>query len=253
MLFQYSWEAVVISLITFFIYFFTSSSLTGTYAPLLFVFCLISIVFLCLFLLTSLESIPQRSLFYKLLLFFSIGAALFTVGLSGWFNSPFFYFIYCLAFALAFLFNALTSFTFVLTLVAVLLLRPNILYNLNSVISLCSLFLVVPFSYLITKLHLQFKQKEKSILILQDAQTDAELEKQTTAQKALHNKVIKFAASLREDISDIKQLTYLVSKSKSAEELTKRQREISYSVEDALQKIKNFETETTGLTIMDNP
>jgi hypothetical protein len=251
MLSRYSWEAVVISLITFFVYFFTISPLTAFYAPFLLVFCLVSIVFLCLFLLTSLDTIPQRSLFYRLLLFSSITAALFTVGLTGWFTSPFFYLIYCLAFALAFLFNALTSFTFVLTIVALLLLRPNLLYNLTSVIALCSLFLVVPLAYLITHLHLQVKQKEKSILILQD-NSEEEID-ETKAQKALHNKVIRFASTIREDLSDIKQLTFLVSKSKTAEDLAKRQREIMYSVEDALLKVKDFEAETTGSRLLDNP
>lgn len=169
-----------------------------------------------------------------------IAAILFFIGLTGWFYSPFFYWIYLLAIAIAFIFNPLISTLFVAVFVVIFLPNIGSIDTTWDVFTIFSLILVIPLTAYLRGKYLELKENEKAILIL-----EKENEKyKNIVDELLGNKVINVSAKLREKANDIKQMSYLVSKGKKYNQ--KRIDEIHVLSEELLGLIKKFEEHVTG-------
>lgn len=244
-------ESIILALLVLVIYLFTINPLTKTYAIYA---LLISLVFFSLLYLVSLKRhhhldwrIHERTL--RILVFAFATAILLWVGNTGWAFSPFFYLLYILGLALGFLFNTSAAFSFVIVLVAVLLPQIGNINTHFDYVTVLSLFLIVPLSYFLSHAFLKVKEKEKKILILEHEKKNF----QDTVEELLNNKVIKFAADLREPVNDVRQLALYVPKKQTEETLAENRKKIVASSEKALALIAEFEEDTTGRKLLKSP
>ena len=175
-----------------------------------------------------------------------ISALLLWLGTNGWYLSPFFYVLYLLSLASALFLSPSVAFSFVLVLVAVLLPQINVLSPRLDAVSIFCLFLMIPFSYIISHMYLSLKEKEKKIIILESEgkQFDSPVE------EMLDNKITKFVTDLRQPLSDIKQIAYYVPEMHSDSSVEEGRIRIIAASEEALQMVKTFEKESTGRTIV---
>jgi hypothetical protein len=105
----------------------------------------------------------QQSLFtYSVMM-----VLLLSVGITGWFFSPLFYWLYLAAITLSFLFSPLISSLFVATLVIVFIPNIGSIDTTWDILTLVSLLLVIPLAYFLREEYLHLKENEKKILILE--------------------------------------------------------------------------------------
>lgn len=168
------------------------------------------------------------------------------VGVTGWFFSPFFYLLYLVAIVLAFMYSPFVTFSFTITLLG--LFAPNIgsIDTTIDIITMLSLFSVVPLTYFLQKEYLRLKENEKKVLILDD-------EKRVLKNKVdevLLNKVIKFSAQLREPVNDMRQLALVAQRHKDPSKISKAFHQIIKLGEESLNKIEEFEEKVTGKNLV---
>ncbi len=233
------------------IYLFTINPLTKPYA----IYALIlSLIFFSLLYLISLKRHHQldwriHGQTLRILVFAFATAILLWVGNTGWVFSPFFYLLYILGLSLGFLFSTSVTFSFVIVLIAVLLPQIGEVSTHFDYLTVFSLFLIVPLSYFLSHTFLKMKEKEKKILILEHEKNNF----QDKVEELLNNKVIRFAAELREPVNDIRQLALYTPKSHSQKEIEANRKKIIASSERALSAISQFEEETTGRKLLKSP
>ena len=248
---QQTIESIILALLVLVIYLFTINPLTKQYA----IYALLaSFIFLSFLYLVSLKKhhhmdwrINTKTL--RILIFVFTTAILLWVGNTGWSLSPFFYLLYILGLALGFLFSTSAAFSFVIVLVAVLLPQIGTINAHFDYVTVLSLFLIVPLSYFLSHAFLKVKEKEKKILILEHEKKNF----QDAVEEVLNNKVIKFAADLREPVNDVKQLALYVPKKQTERLLAENRKKIIASSEKALALITKFEEETTGQKFLKTP
>lgn len=240
-------QAPIVVLVTFLTYFFTVISATKSYA-------LQAIILYLFFVLLGLSYIlffreknkEQNPLVRDLMIYAVMVLVLLWVGVTGWFISPFFYLLYLLGIALAFLFSPLASFAYVLVLTLVFLPNVGSIDLSLDIAQLISLFSIIPLTHVLRSEYLKLRESEKKILILQDEKKPYK----TSAEEVLSNKMSRFGVTLREPISDIRQLALFAKKLKEEAEREKNRTRIVSLAEKALRRLREFEEETTGTKLV---
>lgn len=169
-----------------------------------------------------------------------IATVLLFIGVTGWFYSPFFYWIYLVAIALSFVFNPYISALFISIFVIIFLPNIGSIDITWDVFTIISMILIIPLTGFLRKRYLELKENEKEILILEEENKKYK----NIVEELLGNKVIDISAKLREKADDIKQICYIFSKGKKYSE--KRVHEIYTLSNDLLNLIKKFEEHVTG-------
>lgn len=233
--------AVVIALITLSIYFLTVLPGTRSIANSMFVLYIFVASVGIAYWPFARKTLKNDSLYtaYFLAVFVSL---LMWIGVTGWFVSPFFYFLYLLAIILAFIYSPFATLLFVLVLVG--LFVPNIgsIDLTVDMITVISLFSVVPLTYFLQKEYLQLKQTEKKVLILEEQGKDLK----NKVDQVLANKVSKFAVDLRQPVNDIRQVALVALKSKKKGKLEEALHKITVLGRESLDQIEKFEEGVTG-------
>lgn len=193
------------------------------------------------------EPIPWDT--YLLIFSLIMIAILIWIGLSGWYFSPFFYFLYLLALAIGFLFSVASSFVFALVLIGIFLPNLGRLDILFDALTLLSLLLVLPLTYFLRREYLRLRENDKKILILESENKKY----RSKVEEILSNKIIKVAADLREPLNDIKQMAQYLAKN-----LTKKQTEvyterIVASSQRGIEILEGFEEKATGTELVKTP
>lgn len=189
-----------------------------------------------------------KSDFLQGLYFYTVFVAvLFWVGVTGWYYSPFFYFLYLIAIVIAFMFSSMATFLFVLVLMG--LFAPNIgsIDFTVDIITIVSLFSVVPLTYFLQKEYLSLKQSEKKVLILEEEK------KQGTnkVDEILLNKVVKFAVNVRQPVNDMKQLAHRSLKTaRTSKDMRSALKKIAELGDISLEQIETFEENVTGRKLL---
>ena len=168
------------------------------------------------------------------------------VGVTGWFFSPFFYILYLVAIVLAFMYSPFVTFAFTITLLG--LFAPNIgsIDTTIDIITMLSLFSVVPLTYFLQKEYLRLKENEKKVLILDDEKRILK----NKVDEVLLNKVIKFSAQLRQPVNDMRQLALVAQRHKDPSKVSKAFHQIIKLGEESLNRIEEFEEKVTGINLV---
>jgi len=199
-------------------------------------FHLLLIAFVVLISLMLFKKRQQPLFIYTLMM-----VLLLSVGVTGWFFSPLFYWLYLAAIALSFLFTPLISSLFVATLVVVFIPNVGSIDATWDVLTLISLLLVIPLTYFLREEYLHLKENEKKILILEREKARYG----SRADEVLANKVTAIAAELREKINDVKQMAFVAEKKAEMAGKVNFVKMAAVS-QEALETLKKFEEKTTG-------
>lgn len=231
-------QAFSLFFLTTLTYIFTIHPLTREYS---FSLLVVAFSFFVSFLIFNKKSHP-------LFIYFVLLVVLLIVGITGWFNSPLFSWLYIMAIALAFVFRPLIANIFILILVAIFI--PYLeSFNLSfELLTIVSLFFLIPISEYLRKKYLDLKENEKRIIVLKQENEIFE----NKLKELLSNKITKEAVDLREPLNDIKQLsTYYQNKLKkiTKEDMAK----ITKISQKAMEILNKFEEQATGLKLLKNP
>lgn len=177
----------------------------------------------------------------KIFIFVSIFLILLLVGITGWFGSPLFSWLYVLAIAIAFVFSEFVANIFALILV--LLFLPSLRsFDLTfELLTIFSLLLIIPVADFLRKRYLSLKEEENNILILKNESKEYE----TKVAEVLANKVSKESVELKEPINDIKQMISLYKATKKPLKQTDLAKIIDLT-NKSLRIIDAFEEKVTG-------
>jgi hypothetical protein len=214
------------------IYFFTTNPGTQPYGFHLFAVCLLFLLSYFLF--------KKKQ---KLLLSYLSAATVFSlVGMTGWFSSPLFYLLYILAISLAFIFD--TVIPFLMSVSLVILFLPTIAKGdlIVNAFTFFSISILPPLAHYLRTEYLSLKENQKKILILEESHSKYK----NKLENVLSNKISRFIVSVKEPINDIKQLSYVLSKSKDPKIVDKKQEKIISLADTALSRLSEFEEKTTG-------
>lgn len=172
--------------------------------------------------------------------------ALFLVGSTGWFFSPFFFALYLTAIGLGFLYTPKVAIAFTLSLI---LLFVPLLEATSDVPILLSLLSVIPIIVALRRSFLLVQQEKKGILILEQGKKASGVT--TALDTVLANRINLISILLLQSITYIKQGLALMDDGKltdaEEQELIKRMRRSS---ERLCTLVKQFERETTKNVIM---
>lgn len=234
-------SALFIALITLVIYFITVLPSTRPIANSMFVLYIFVAVVGIAYWPFARSTIKSQSLLtaYFLAVFVSL---LMWIGVTGWFLSPFFYFLYLLAIILAFMYSPFATFLFVMVLIG--LFVPNIgsIDFTVDIITVVSLLSVVPLTYFLQREYLELKQTEKKVLILEEQGKDLK----NKVDEVLANKVSKFSVDLRQPVNDIRQVALVALKSKNKKKIDDALHKIAVLGRESLDQIEKFEENVTG-------
>lgn len=229
---------IKLSFLTVFIYLFTTYNLTAPYS--LYLIGVSLILFFSIFLFKREKK--------TLLVYLGCSFVLLIVGISGWFFSPFFGWLYILSIIISFLFNLKTSFFFVVILI--FLFSPNIgsVDFTLDLLTIMSLLFIIPLIYFLRLEYLKLKESEKKILILKEENKKF----RDILSEVLSNKITKFSVQLRQPLNDIRQIIYyqrkkVIVSDKEKEEMMNKILSLS---EESLKLLKKFEEKTTGVKLV---
>ncbi len=238
-------ETSILALLVLTVYLFTVNPLTKEYSFYALFLCLFFSVSIYFYSFRKNRINHQHKKMLKILIFTFITAILLWVGTTGWYLSPFFYMLYIVGISLGFLFSRSAAFSFVLVLIAILLPSFGEITGNFDIVTVFSLFLIIPLSYFLSNIYLKMKEKEKKILVLQNENRSYK----SKVDELLSNKITKVSAQLREPLNDIQQLSYYYPKRKTLEAKEEYIRRIIVSSKKALKLIDSFEEDTTGRKI----
>ena len=165
---------------------------------------------------------------------------LFLVGMTGWYFSPFFNWLYLLAIAMSFLYDPEISAIFVLVLVGLFLPNIGAIDVMLDMLFIASLVFIIPLTYFLRREYLKLKENEKKILILEKERAHYK----DKVEEVLSNKMIRFAVELREPINDIKQIAYFMEENGHLDK--EKNAKIIKLAERSINELKKFEEDTTG-------
>lgn len=168
------------------------------------------------------------------------------IGITGWFFSPFFYFLYLLAIMLAFIYSPLTTLAFVLVLVGLFIPNIGSIDSTVDIITVISLLSVVPLTHLLQREYLQLKQTEKKVLILEEKGK----EMKNKVDEVLANKISNFAVTLRQPVNDIRQVALLALRGKKDVRYDDVLHKIVVLGRESLDQIERFEEGVTGKELL---
>jgi len=224
---------------TLFIYFFTLHPATKIYSLHLLILSLL--LFLSIFLFKR-----QRRIW---LIYSGMSFVLLLVGISGWFFSPFFSWLYILAIVISFLFNQTIATLFVGVLIAIFLPNVGSVDFILDILTLFSLFFMIPLTYFLRLEYLRLKESEKGILILKQENQKFK----SILNEVLSNRITKFAVQLRESLNDVRQLSHYRKQTVERGRVKSGDDKIIILCEKGLQLLKKFEEEVTGVKLLKTP
>ena len=239
-------EDALFALYVFLLYLFTVNDYTKD-AIFYFLILYICLFLACSFLFFTQGKITSYSGKYRVLIYLFISIIILWVGFTGWFSSPYFYFLYIVASSITFLLKPLTALFFVLVLAAMILPQSANIDKSAAMISLSSLFILIPASTFLGKVYVNKQVHDKTILMLEEEKKE---NFSTLAEEFLNNKVTRFSSELRQPLSDIKQIVYFLKATKSITKNHDRADRVIILAEDALVQIQTFEEESTGKNII---
>ncbi len=232
--------SVIIVLVTFGVFLLTTLPITRPVTNSLFLFYIAVALFGSMYYPIARKTIRSNHVLslYKIAIFVAI---LMWVGVTGWFFSPFFYMLYLLAIILAFIMSPFATFLFVTTLVG--LFAPNIgsIDVTLDLITVLSLFSVVPVTYFLQKEYLHLRQQEKKVLILEEETSEL----RNKVDEVLRNRVIKFAVNVRQPVNDMKQMANY-AQTEGKDKMETALKKIVRLGEESLNLIEDFEVSVTG-------
>jgi len=238
-------QSIFIALTTIAIYILTTSTgtrqMVSTFYLTYILLAVVGIVYWP-FIRANLQSEVLRRT-YLMVVFVSL---LLWIGVTGWFVSPFFYFLFIIAIVLGFVYSTFTTFLFILVLMGVFL--PNvgsIDFSLDFV-TLFTLAGTVPLTYYLQNEYLHLKQTENKILILKD-------EKKVIHNQVDHvlaNKVSKFAVDLRQPMNDARQVALHAIKDSKSADMREILHKIAILTRESLDQIERFEEFATGTDLI---
>lgn len=217
----------ILFFLTILSYILTVLPLTQPYILYLLAFCFLT--FTIFFVLKKRDNL--------VFVYSAIVSILLIVGITGWFHSPLFSWLYVLAIALSFIFNPFVSNTFILILTFIFMFYLDFSnVNYEAVLTLASLILIIPLSAYLRKKYLRLKEDEKKILVLREEVENEE----NKLKEILGNKISKESVDLEEPLNDINQISLYFQK--GTKKSTKKDWEkISTLSQKALSIIKQFE------------
>lgn len=180
---------------------------------------------------------------YGLVIFICI---MLWVGVTGWFFSPFFYLLYLVAIVLSFIYSPLVTCAFTITLLGLFIPNVGSIDTTIDIITMLSLFSVVPLTYFLQKEYLRLKENEKKVLILDDERKML----RNKVDEVLLNKIVKFSAQLRQPVNDMRQLALVARKHKDPSKTSKAFSKIIELGEESLNRIEEFEEKVTGKNLV---
>ncbi len=218
------------------IYLFTTAAATKPYS--------LHLLILVISLMISLVLFKKKQSNAIVFSFFAF--ILLVVGITGWFLSPFMYWLYLLTIFLTFLYSRLIATVFISLLI--LLFIPNVgpMDFSWDIMMMVSMFLIIPVSYLVRKEYLRLKESEKKILILE--KEHGQLKDQV--EELLANQITRLSARLREKIDDIRQIAYVARRKIRVSADKDRERKIITLSDELLKMVKEFEESATGKKLL---
>lgn len=173
--------------------------------------------------------------------------ALFLIGATNWFYSPFFFLFYLLAIGITFIFTPSAGLGFIVSLVALFMFNVGEVDVAYDSLILLSLLGTFPVAMYLRKEYLKLQEGQKHILILKKQAESAN----TTVEELLSNIVTYASAELRQPLINIKNYshTLLITKHLGVAKIEEYLKKIYESSVVALKQINKFDEESTGMTI----
>lgn len=220
------------------VFFLTRNPLTGPWRIL---FALTALLWLLVDSFLFAKNNQKRKLFDTVLF------ALFLIGATNWFYSPFFFLFYLLTIGVTFILTPASSLGFTVSLVLIFMFNigeVDVAYDSLVLLSLLGTF---PIAMYLRKEYLRLQEGQKHILILEKQAKDAN----TTVEELLSNIVTYASAELRQPLINIKNYSsvLLTSKKLSMEKVREYLKKIYESSIIALKQINKFDEESTGMVI----
>lgn len=237
--------AVLIVLLTLGIFGLTKNPLTESFKLQLLLVSILAAAFYGYKLSRDGKVLTQTQSFIYLF----IATVLLLVAATGWFFSPFFFVLYLLGVTLALMYSPMVSISFIVTIVALFSFNVGEVDLAYDFLIILSLLATIPVGLSLRKEYLKLKEEAKEILVLQHEHEKFKNE----LEEVLANTMNNFAVNLRQPLNDIKQLAYLLAKTKGKAGKEKDRQRIIASSEEALRMLKNFEEETTGKKLLSTP
>jgi len=230
--------ALSVAILTVVIFSLTKLNLTSPFRLQMALLCIIVTIF---YFMVFSKRVPEQSKagFSAYLL---SATTLFIVGATGWFFSPFFFSLYLLAVLYSFIFTPATSMAFVAILVTLFSFNIGEVDVAYDFLVILSLLTTIPICLYLRREYLKLREYEKKILILETEQKNF----QDVVEKVLANKIIKFAADLKQPVNDTKQLAYELKVLKNKKDIEKVQERIIEAADEAINELKRFEEAVTG-------
>lgn len=230
--------AFIIPLLTLFTYFFSENPATESFRTQI----IFTLLFGLLFYVYFTEKTHTVGKGEKIASYLLAAFVLFLVSATGWFMSPFSFTLYFLVLVLSFVFTPMVAIIFVGSLLTILFLKLEQTNISDSFLTIVSLLFSIPITLYLRERYLGMKQTRKEILILKGRKNIYT----NKVGEVLENKINLFATNLRQPISDIKHLIFRLQSITDQEKVSKIKKRISFSAEQALQILKQFEEESTG-------
>ncbi len=227
------------------VFLLTKNPITGSYSLQM---TLVVLIILCIYLFT-LKRKGEPILHNKGFIYLVTTFILFLVAATGWFFSPFFFLLYLLGIALAFVFPLRSSAGFIITLVLLFSFNVgevDLTYDFLIILSLLS---TIPLSLFLRKEYLRLKEAENEIMVLEKEKEKAK----TVVEEILANKISHFGMEIRQPINDVKQIGYHLQKNPNEKDKKQFVENMLVSAEDALRILKGFEEEVTGKKLLSTP
>ncbi len=238
-------SAIIVGFATAFVYYLTILPSTKVYVSKFFIFYFLFT--LCGFLYYQwAHKHEARSQATSQFIFLLSMTVLLWVGITGWYFSPFFYLLYLLGVLYAFIFSPIVTFVFVAVLSFLFLPNVGSIDLSFDIVTLLSLFSMVPLTYYLQKEYLHLKESEKKVLVL-----ERENQKyKNKVEEVLSNQITRVSVDLKQPINDIKQTVLFLKRSEKTPKTMKHLRKMEDLVADALSQLDTFETRTTGKKLL---
>jgi hypothetical protein len=144
------------------------------------------------------------------------------------------------------MYSSFTTFLFVLVLLGIFIPNVGSIDLTVDIITLLSLSSVVPLTHFLQKEYLHLKQAENKILILEEKGGAV----RNQVDEALANKIIKFAARLRQPVNDVRQVALQAMRGKGGKKHDEALHKIAILGKESLDQIERFEEAVTGKTLL---
>jgi len=174
------------------------------------------------------------------------------VGGTGWFLSPFFFFLYLIPVYLGFLYAPIVSFSFLAVMLVIFSTTSvgevDVAYDIMTILSL---LLVVPLIFYLRRKYLVIRQSKRDILIIDEG--GSRVKDADSIGRLLSNRITNLGVTIRQPLTFVKQAaTVLLEENLDAKEATKYVKRIRTTASEALEQIRHFEGDTSANEVLTN-